>query len=63
MDYERRNHSKYLLIAHIILVIKYRKKLLDVIGDDIKILIQEISIEDNFEIYTKSGIVGLHPLA
>ena len=46
----RQNHSKYLLLAHIILVCKYRKRLLDVIGDAIKRLLKECAVKNNFTI-------------
>ena len=50
MDYVSRNHSKYLLMAHLIFVCKYRKPLLAKFGDDIKALMYEIAEEHDFGI-------------
>jgi putative transposase len=36
MDYVSKNHSKYLLMAHLIFVCKYKKELLIKYGDEIK---------------------------
>lgn len=36
MEYISENHSKHLLMCHLIFVCKYRKKLLLKVGDDIK---------------------------
>ena len=43
MEYISENHSKHLLICHLIFVCKYRKKLLLKVGDDIKTEIESIS--------------------
>lgn len=50
MDYITKNHSKYLIMIHLIFVCKYRKKLLLILGNQIKQLMLEISEENNFEI-------------
>ncbi len=50
MDYTSKNHSKFLLMCHLIFVCKYRKKLLIRLGDRIKELIIEIANRYNFEI-------------
>ena len=50
MDYVSRNHSKYLLMAHLIFVCKYRKPLLVEFGDDIKRLMYEIAEDYDFGI-------------
>ena len=50
MDYTSRNHSKYCLMAHLIFVCKYRKKLLSVFGDTIKHLMYNIAEEHDFGI-------------
>lgn len=50
MDYRSKNHSKFLLIYHIIFVIKYRKKLLSIYGDDVKQIFKKISENYNFSI-------------
>lgn len=41
--YVSENHSKHLLMCHLIFVCKYRKKLLLKVGDDIKTEIESIS--------------------
>jgi putative transposase len=44
------NHSKFLIMYHIIFVVKYRKKLLMKYGDDIKRLVFEIVKKSDFEL-------------
>ena len=43
MEYISENHSKHLLLCHLIFVCKYRKKLLLKVGDDIKTEIESIA--------------------
>jgi len=43
MEYISENHSKHLLLCHLIFVCKYRKKLLLKVSDDIKTEIESIS--------------------
>ena len=43
MEYISENHSKHLLMCHLIFVCKYRKKLLLKVGDDIKTEIKSIA--------------------
>ena len=50
MDYISRNHSKYLLMAHLIFVTKYRKQLLIKYGNEIKQILSDIAEEKDFEI-------------
>ena len=50
MEYETRNHSKFLLMYHIIFVCKYRKTILEPINEELKQIISDISKESNFEI-------------
>ena len=52
MDCTSTNHSKYLLIVHLIFVTKYRKQLLVKYGDEIKIILEDVSKEKNFKIVT-----------
>ena len=52
MDYTSKNHSKYLLIVHLIFVTEYRKQLLVKYGDEIKIILEDVSKEKNFKIVT-----------
>ena len=50
MDYTSRNHSKYLLMTHLIFVCKYRKKLLVKFGNEIKQLFYDIADEKDLSI-------------
>ena len=51
MEYSTSSHCKYLIALHIILVIKYRKKLLTgSVGETAKKLIEELSSCSDFEI-------------
>ena len=50
MKYETRNHSKFLLMYHVIFVCKYRKTILDPISEELKQIIYDISKESDFEI-------------
>jgi len=50
VDYISRNHSKYLLMAHLIFVSKYRKQLLIKYGNEIKQILSDIAEEKDFEI-------------
>lgn len=52
MDYTSKNHSKYLLIVHLIFVTKYRKQLLVKYGDEIKTILEDVSKEKSFKIVT-----------
>lgn len=45
MDYVSRNHSKYLLLVHLIFVCKYRKNLLIKFGDEIKHILSDVAKE------------------
>lgn len=48
MDYDRRPHSKYLILYHIIFVTKYRRKFLNLI--DIASIFRQIELVSNFKI-------------
>ncbi|WP_039230836.1 IS200/IS605 family transposase [Clostridium haemolyticum] len=50
MKYISKNHSKFLLMTHLIFVCKYRKKLLIRLGDDIKKLFYAIAEEKDLNI-------------
>jgi len=43
LDYNRGSHCKYLLMTHLIFVVKYRRKLLSFFNDDIRLLMFEIA--------------------
>lgn len=53
MEYISENHSKHLLMCHLIFVCKYRKKLLLKIGDDIKTEIESIANHYGWQIIEK----------
>jgi len=50
MDYITQNHSKHLLMVHLIFVCKYRKHLLTKLGEEIKSIFVSISEERNINI-------------
>jgi putative transposase len=50
MEYRRKNHSKFLVIYHIIFVVKYRKLLLAEYGDWMKKTMSEIAEKSDFQI-------------
>ena len=50
MDYISKNHSKYLILVHLIFVCKYRKPLLTIFGEQIKGIMFEIAEEKDMEI-------------
>jgi putative transposase len=50
VDYASKNHSKYLLMVHLIFVCKYCKKLLIKFGNQIKKILNDIAEEKDFEI-------------
>jgi len=49
-EYATKSHCKYRLTAHIIFVVKYRKNLLNVYGDEIKALLLKSSENKRFKI-------------
>ncbi len=50
MDYISQNHSKHLLMVHLIFSCKYRKKLLIKYGNEIKKILYDISEEKDLNI-------------
>lgn len=50
MDYISKNHSKYLLMVHLIFVCEYRKYLLVRYGDEVKQVLNDIAEEKDFEV-------------
>lgn len=50
MDYISKNHSKYMIMTHLIFVCKYRKHLLIEFGVEVKELIYNISKEKGVDI-------------
>ncbi len=47
MDYSSENHSKFLLLSHLIIVCKYRKKLLNTYGKVVKRICEEIGAQSD----------------
>jgi putative transposase len=52
MDYNTSNHSKFLLMYHLILVCKYRHKLMITFGDKVKDLVVKYCYKKNIVIET-----------
>ena len=50
MDYISQNHSKHLLMCHLIFSVKYRKKLLIKYGNEIKKILYDIAEEEDLNI-------------
>lgn len=50
MEYHTSSHSKYSLKCHLIFCVKYRKKLLTYLGEDIKQILFDISLNSDFSI-------------
>lgn len=50
MDYVSENHSKHLLMVHLIFVVKYRRNLLIKFGDEIKQIFYDIAKEKDIVI-------------
>jgi len=50
VDYISQNHSKHLLMCHLIFSVKYRKKLLIKYGNEIKKILYDISKEKDLNI-------------
>lgn len=50
MEYEHKNHSKFLLMYYVIFVCKYRKRILEPINAELKQVIHSIEKESDFEI-------------
>ena len=50
--YESKNRVKYFLLVHLIFVVKYRKPLLSVFGQEVKDRMYEIAKTSRFEIET-----------
>lgn len=52
MEYRSLNHSKFLILFHTIFVCKYRHPLLIKLGESVKSIIEDISLESDFKIET-----------
>ena len=49
-EYKSKNHSKFLMMFHIIFLCKYRRKVLEPISEELKQIIFAISEKSDFEI-------------
>lgn len=49
-NYRTKYHSKYNLKVHLIFVTKYRKKILNKLGNDVKLIFHEIASKRNYNI-------------
>jgi putative transposase len=52
MDYDAKNHAKFLILSHLIFVCKYRKKLLVLYGEETKQVFEEIASKSDFSFET-----------
>ena len=53
LTYHRKNRRKYSLKVHIVLVTKYRRKLLDTnLSQNVKAIVQKVAAKNNFSIIT-----------
>ena len=50
INYVSENHSKHLLMVHLIFVVKYRRNLLIKFGDEVKQIFYDIAREKNISI-------------
>ena len=50
MEYQRKSHCKFLIVYHLIFVVKYRKPLLLRYGESIKTYFQDIAVHSDFVI-------------
>ena len=50
MEYSSKNHAKFLIMYHLIFAGKYRKPLLEPLGEAVKALFSEISFSSQFSI-------------
>ena len=50
MDYQRKSHCKFLIVYHLIFVVKYRKPLLVQYGEPIKTYLQAIADQSDFSL-------------
>ena len=55
MEYLSKGHAKFLILYHLIFVCKYRKALLEPLGDAVKALFTEISFSSQFSIEEMEG--------
>ena len=52
MDYDAKNHARFLILYHLIFVCKYRKKLLVLYGEETKQVFEEIASKSDFSFET-----------
>ncbi len=52
MDYDAKNHAKFLILSHLIFVCKYRKKAAILYGNETKKIFEEIAATPDFSFET-----------
>ena len=62
MEYESQAHAKYLLLSHLILVCKYRKKLLLSYGEEVKRIFEKIAARSDFSFEATFSGLGSYSL-
>src|SRR5260221_8411041 len=62
MEYESQAHAKYLLLDHLILVGKYRKKLLLSYGEEVKRIFEKIAARSDFSFEATFSVPGSYSL-
>ena len=60
MEYEFQAHTTYLLLSHLILVCKYRKKLLLSYGEEVKRIFEKIAARSDFSFEATLWILLLY---
>jgi putative transposase len=53
MDYQSKNHAKFLILSHVIFVCTYRKKLLVSNGNEVKQVFEEIAARSDVSFETR----------
>ena len=62
MEYESQAHAKYLLLYHLILVCKYRKKLLLCYGEELKRIFEKSAARSDFSFEAEAVLEGTNLL-
>jgi putative transposase len=53
MDYQSKNHARFLILSHLIFVWKNRKQLLLSYGNEVKQVLEEIAARSDFSFETR----------
>jgi putative transposase len=59
MDYNTKNHAKFLMLSHLIFVWKYRKKLLIRYGDEAKRIFEDSATHSDFSFETRGAWIKI----